>query len=403
MSRYDYDYILVGGGLQNGLIALALANHRPQVRVCILEATERFGGNHTWSFHTADIPAGTETFIEPLIVASWPAYEVRFAGFTRVVPSRYATITAAQFDAVVRQCGAARGWDLRLKTRVAFVASKGVTLESSEVLTARCVIDSRGPSGASGCGFQKFLGLEVELSSPWSDHLPVVIDATIPQDDGFHFMYILPLAPTRVLVEDTYFSDGPELDHKSALARVEAYLTRRAVEWRVLREESGVLPMPWQPQSTPAANGPLVGGYAGGWFHPATGYSFPIALRLARAVASVCPEAAYRAAMALAHRLYPRLCFARLLNWLLFKFVPPDGRRQVFSRLYRTLPPAVLARFYALEFTPADAARILLGHPPRIDLLRPLRRHGSLSWFSSKRLKHLHGHHPRRPHSIRSL
>lgn len=378
----EYDYILVGGGLQGGLIALALAERWPDARVCLLEAADRLGGNHTWSFHAADVPPGAEALVEPLVVASWPGYEARFADFTRVMPSRYGTVTADRFDAVVRQAVADRGWDLRLRTRAVLVTASRVTLDTGEVLDGRCVVDARGPRDALVCGYQKFLGLEVETTTPWPDRLPVVMDATVPQDDGFHFIYVLPLTPTRVLVEDTYFSDGPDLDHAVARRRVEAYLGGRVGGWRVVREESGVLPMPWQPASPPPANGPLLGGYAGGWFHPATGYSFPVALRFALAVAAVPPQNAPKATAPLARRLSLRWRFARFLNRLLFRLVPPDARWQVFARLYRTLPPSVLARFYALEFTVADAARIVIGRPPRIDPFRALRLPRSSPWLS---------------------
>jgi lycopene beta-cyclase len=378
-----YDYILVGGGLQSGLLALTLADRRPVSKVCVVEAADRVGGNHTWSFHAADVPPEARDLIEPLVVASWPGYEARFADHVRVMPSRYATVTADRFDAVVRQVTTDRGWDLRLRARAAIVNANRVILDTGEELRGRCVIDARGPRDAGrGCGYQKFLGLEVETITPWPDRLPVVMDATIPQEDGFHFVYTLPLTPTRVLVEDTYFSDGPELDHSVVRRWIEAYLGRRVGGWRVVRDESGVLPMPWQPGPTQSADGPLVGGYAGGWFHPATGYSFPVALRFALAVATVPPEAAPQATAALARRLSPRWRFARFLNYLLFRLVPPDARWQVFARLYRTLPPAVLARFYALEFTAFDAARIVVGRPPRIDPFRALRLPRSSRWLS---------------------
>lgn len=377
-----YDYILVGGGLQGGLLALALAGRRADAKVCVVEAADRVGGNHTWSFHAADVPPGAEALVDPLVVASWAGYEARFADFTRVMPSRYATVTADRFDAVVRQVMADRCWHLRLRTRAVAATDRRVTLDTGEVLDGWCVIDARGPRDATGCGYQKFVGLEVETTTPWPDRLPVVMDATVPQDDGFHFVYSLPLTPTRVLVEDTYFSDGPALDHAAARRRVEAYLGGRVGGWRTVREESGVLPMPWQPAPPPPTGGPLVGGYAGGWFHPATGYSFPVALRFALAVAGVPPEGAQQATAALARRLSTRWRFARFLNRLLFRLVPPDARWQVFARLYRTLPPSVLARFYALEFTAADAARIVVGRPPRIDPFRALRLPRSRPWLS---------------------
>jgi lycopene beta-cyclase len=376
-----YDYILVGGGLQNGLLALALRHFQPRTRVALVEASDRLGGNHTWCFHAADVPPEAAAMIEPLTVASWSGYETRFPGHSRTVASRYAAATSDRFAVVVRGAVEACGWDLRLGSRAVEVGSDFVTLETGERLTGRCVIDARGPREASeGCGYQKFFGSEVETDG-WPDRVPVVMDATVPQTDGFHFVYTVPLTATRVLVEDTYFSDTPDLDRDTARQQVESYLRERVGGWRVVREESGVLPMPWRPERRPNGNGPLLGGYAGGWFHPATGYSFPVALRFALAVASVPPEGATRAASELARRLRFRWRFARFLNLLLFRLVAPEARWQVFARLYRTLPPSVLARFYALEFSAADAARMVVGRPPRIDLLRPLRRPGSKSWL----------------------
>ncbi len=377
----ERDYVLVGGGLQSGLVALALRARRPRADVVVLEAAPRLGGNHTWSFHAADVPDGAGGLIEPLVVASWPGYEVRFPDRTRVVHSRYASISAARFGAVVGAAVGACGWDMRLNTRVVEIGRHHVALESGERLTARCVIDARGPRPVeTGCGYQKFFGLEVETGDRWPEPLPVVMDATVAQGDGFHFVYALPLGPTRVLVEDTYFSDSPRLDPTTARTVVERYLTERVRGWRVVRTESGVLPMPWRAQAHPES-GALVGGYAGGWFHPATGYSFPAAVRFALAVASVPPEDAPRAVGALARRLGPRCRFARFLNRLLFRLVPPEARWQVFARLYRTLPPGVLARFHALEFSPADAIRMVVGRPPRIDPVRALRRPGRHPWF----------------------
>lgn len=112
------------------------------------------------------------------------------------------------------------------------------------------------------------------------------------------------------------------------------------------------------------ARRPLVVGYAGGWYHPATGYSFPLAVRLAMAIANSHPEDAHLAAAAMARRVAPRQQFARFLNRLLFTLVTPDKRWQVFRRLYRTLPDSLMARFYALEFGWLDAFRLVVGWPP---------------------------------------
>ena len=72
------DLILVGGGLANCLIAWRLAMLRPEVRFLILEAGSSVGGNHTWCFHTTDVDPQQYEWLEPLILRSWPSYEVRF-------------------------------------------------------------------------------------------------------------------------------------------------------------------------------------------------------------------------------------------------------------------------------------------------------------------------------------
>ena len=51
----DFDLILAGGGLANALIALRLAEVRPGLRVAVVEAGARIGGNHTWSSFEDDI------------------------------------------------------------------------------------------------------------------------------------------------------------------------------------------------------------------------------------------------------------------------------------------------------------------------------------------------------------
>jgi lycopene beta-cyclase len=105
-------------------------------------------------------------------------------------------------------------------------------------------------------------------------------------------------------------------------------------------------------------------GYAGGWYHAATGYSMPLAVRFAELVARGCPErvAAEIASAAAEDRL--RRGFTRFLNRLLFCLVRPEHRWKIFQRFYRVLPEERIARFYAHRFTFTDAARILIGWPP---------------------------------------
>ncbi|HEY5947366.1 MAG TPA: lycopene beta-cyclase CrtY, partial [Kofleriaceae bacterium] len=233
-------------------------------------------------------------------------------------------------------------------------------------IAATAVIDARGPDRATvtACGWQKFLGQELVLDAPHGLDRPMLMDATIEQRDGFRFMYVLPLAADRVLVEDTYFSDGTYLDAEAIRGEIAAYVAARGWTARVVREETGVLPMPWE-LAPPSATAPLVAGYAGSWFHPVTGYSFPIAARLAAFVAARPASELFGAeltAFAAAHAR--QLAFAQRLTRMMFRWFLPAQRHHVLARFYR-LPDEAIRRFYALELTTMDRARIFAGAPPR--------------------------------------
>jgi lycopene beta-cyclase len=365
-----FDYVLVGGGLQNALLTLALRERQPQATIALVERAKLLAGNHTWSFHAGDVPPTARSWVEPLVRRHWPAYDVRFPSLRRTLSHGYSTIPSSRVDALVRErLATAPGSQLFVGAEVARASAHEVGLADGRTIEGTLVVDARGPevlaTGSRG-GWQKFLGLELELARPSGLERPLVMDATVPQRDGFRFMYVLPLAEDRLLVEDTTFSDSPRLDKEALRERVHEYA--RAQGWdvlRVAREETGLLPLPWGGALPEPKASPLVGGYQGGWFHPTTGYSLPVAVRLAEIVAAVPPEQAFSRALedfARRHRSQAR--YAWLLNWLLFCAYPPDERWHILERFYR-LPEPTIERFYALQMTAADRARLLLGRPPR--------------------------------------
>lgn len=365
-----FDYVLVGGGLQNALLTLALRERQPKATIALLERAGVLAGNHTWSFHAGDVPPSARAWVEPLVRHQWPAYEVRFPNLTRTLSHGYSTIPSSRVDTLVRErLSAAPGSRLFVGAEVVRVSAHEVELASGQTLEGTLVVDARGPEGTpttSRRGWQKFLGLELELRHQSRLERPLVMDATVPQRDGFRFMYVLPLANDRLLVEDTTFSDSPLLDHETLRERVHAYA--RAHGWevaRVAREETGVLPLPWGGALPDPKASPLAAGYQGGWFHPTTGYSLPVAIRLAELVAAVPAEQAFSPALtAFARRHRSQSRYAWLLNWLLFCAYPPAERWHILERFYR-LPEPTIERFYALQMTAADRARLLLGRPPR--------------------------------------
>lgn len=367
MSRLsEFDFIILGGGLHSSLTALALAQIRPELRVAVVEASDRIGGNHIWSFHSGDAPSEAERWLSPLVEFSWPRYEVCFPGHRRVLEDCYRSITSERLHEAIVTATPSR--QVFLQTRAIDCGQHWVRLWDDSMLYGESVLDGRGLEGdepMSNAGYQKFFGIELLLSSEHDFAHPILMDARVKQVDGFRFFYILPFGPRRLFVEDTYFSESPLLDAKTVQLRVVQHAkSLGVVVCGIGRQERGVLPMPWKEQALPS--GPVVCiGLRGGWYHPATAYSVPFALRTALAIASSTGREDLRRRLRSLRKHHDKQArFARLLNMLLFRAFAPEQRVQVFERFYR-LPSATIRRFYSLDMTLADRMRLLSGRPPR--------------------------------------
>lgn len=391
MSTSQFDYILVGGGLQSGLIVLALKHYQPQAKVLVVERCERLGGNHTWSFHPKDVSATANAWLQSIVEYRWPSYQVRLNRFEKDVDLAYASISSEHFACMVtRSIDGEGSVVVRTNTEVTEITRNEITTAKGERYSGRLVVDCRGPGPSSTlpyslCGYQKFWGFEIILKSDWPFDGPIVMDDRVDQADGFRFIYSLPFERRRVLVEDTRFANDSAIDRDECLAQVRAYLAAIGVEdWSIVREENGILPMPISSELFPGANRQfetgensqaLSGGYTGGWFHAATGYSFPLAIAFAETIASSTPESAVSEVAKLAEMHRTRAYFGRFLNRLLFRLVKPSARYQIFRRFYKVLSKDSIARFYSHRFTWRDAFRIVVGWPP--GGLQPIRFIGS--------------------------
>ena len=75
--------IIVGAGLSGLLTAWRCLDVNPDLAITIIDAADRIGGDHTWSFNLTDVPEYLQDWITPFIAYQWPRYEVRFPGRKR--------------------------------------------------------------------------------------------------------------------------------------------------------------------------------------------------------------------------------------------------------------------------------------------------------------------------------
>ena len=365
----DADLILVGGGLANTLIASRLRARQPQLKLLMLERDETLGGNHTWCFHGTDVNENQRAWLQEFVVKDWTGHRIVFPHLDREVAGSYHAITAEQLHRVAT---AQLGDAIVTGVEVTDVGPESVSLADGRRFTAPAVIDGRGDPGGHDLDvrFQKFLGLVLEVEEPCGLDAPLLMDARVPQLDGYRFMYSLPFGPRQILVEDTRYSDTPALERESMRAAILDYAAGRS--WRVarvLREEEGVLPVVlggdlkayWQ-----AAPGVPRSGIRAGLFHYTTGYSLAEAARLADDLAGFSrfrSAELYQFVRARSFRLWRAGLYFRLLNRMLFLAGEPAQRYRVFEHFYR-LPDPLVGRFYAGRPSWPDRVRILSGKPP---------------------------------------
>jgi lycopene beta-cyclase len=358
------DVAFAGMGLANALAAVRIATTRPELHIAGFDTHAAVGAGRTWSFFGPDVTPAQLDWLRPLLRREWPAYEVRFPGFRRVVHTSMCTLS-----------GPALGRALTGLTRAADiseVAPDRLTLADGGSVAARVVLDGRGarPSAAFRCGWQKFLGQELRLTAPHGLRHPILMDAAVEQLDGFRFIYILPYGPDRLLVEDTRYSDTPDLSLRLARDEITAYIAAQG--WRVAEqfsEERGVLPVVLDGDidafwSEVGPVPPL--GMRAGLFHPVTGYSLPSAVALADALA-LClparPEALRRMIEERARATWQAQGFYRVLNRMLFLAGNADQRWRVFARFF-ALPQPLIERFFAGRTSALDRMRLVTGRPP---------------------------------------
>lgn len=363
------DVAIAGGGLAGCLIALALAERRPDLDVRIIEAGDRLGGEHIWSFFDDDIAPDHRWLIDPLICQSWEGYDVHFPAHSRKLPGIYNSILSARLDKWVREILPA---DRIIQGRVAALDGQHFRLEDGSSIVAPLIIDARGPGpmAALDLGWQKFMGQLLRVKGGHGLSCPIVMDACVAQIDGYRFVYCLPFDEEHVFVEDTYYSDTPELNPVALRGRITDYASRKGwVVTEIGHEETGCLPVAmggdfdrfWADGGHGAR-----AGLRAGLFHPLTGYALPDAVRMAVAIAESAtldtPTIAARS-KAQARAAWADRRFYRWLTRMMFRAAEPPVRYRILEQFYRR-DADLIARFYAARSTLADKMRILSGKPP---------------------------------------
>lgn len=367
-----YDIAIAGGGLAGGLIALALRSARPDIRLALIEAGGVFGGNHRWSWFESDIDPSGAALLSRFPAKRWSGgHSVRFPGYERHLSANYRSLDSRDFDRALRsqlpQDAILTG------CMIERLEAGTVHIEGGRTVAAERIVDCRAapPSHHLRGGWQVFAGQHWRMARPHGIAAPVIMDARVEQIGGYRFMYLLPLGERDLFLEDTYYQDLPELDRATLAGRIARYVRDHGWQGQVVHEETGLLPVITggdfaayrRSLETP---GVALAGARGGFVHPLTSYTVPIAVDNAMAIAGAAHLGGAALAQFVAERAnahWQTTGFYRLLGRMLFDAAEPEQRFRIFERFYR-LPEPLVQRFYSARSSSVDKLRLLSGKPP---------------------------------------
>ena len=120
-----------------------------------------------------------------------------------------------------------------------------ITLDNDDVCYAHNIVDSRSTKLDRKYLKQHFLGQTIKVKNDiFDENKLVLMDFRVDQSKGIHFIYLVPFAKNKALIESTMFSFNEENDEWYIKA-IENYLYKfyNLKEWVVLDEEKGSIPM----------------------------------------------------------------------------------------------------------------------------------------------------------------
>lgn len=354
----DVDVAILGGGCAGLSLAARLGATRLSFRV--IESRTSYADDRAWSFWRT----GPDPFMD-CVRASWWRWSV--AGPHRTVTRGarrypYQSVAAGAFYARAPSLidDAAQG-SIACGVRAAGVTGTRVgshVATSDGGFTATHVIDARPPRRRPAYG-QFFLGREIVTDAAVFDPGTVsLMHFRTGYSGGVDFLYVLPFARDRALVEVTCFAAAAPPDAVMADWLAHEIAACGASPHTVVREERGALPMEVGFRD-PAARAVTRIGLGGGAARPATGYAFQRIQAQAEAVTTnLLRGRGPRVPGDCAMGRFMDAVFLRVLQ------AAPDRGPALFESLFQNVPADRLARFLSGSTRPDDRLSVMAALPP---------------------------------------
>lgn len=371
----EFDYLIVGGGAAGLSLAYHIAQE-PRLadkKVLLIEPEAKQQNDRTWSFW-ADEPS----LFDGIVAHEWRKIAFRSPGFERVIDLgsyRYKTINGLDYYRFVHRALAEQPNQFTVmhgavKT-LDNVNHRAQAHTTAGDFRAHYAFDSRPPNLAKlkqpekhRYLLQHFVGWEIETDADVFDPTTVeFMDFRGAQQHEARFIYVLPFAARKALVEYTLFSETmlPKAEYEAAIRE---YLTTTLglISYRITAEEVGAIPMTDHPLPTRAGQHIINLGTRGGRAKPSTGYAFKrIQQHSARLVAALAATG-HPPADATGDKWQFRLFDTLLLDIMRRR---GESTRDIFRQLFERNPVERIFRFLDEQTSWADNLRVMSSVAPK--------------------------------------
>ena len=275
-----YDYAIVGVGAAGLQLALKMSQDSFFVdkKILLLDKDDKVGNDRTWCFWEIG-----KTLWDQLATHTWGHglfYNEKESIAFDLAPYRYKMVRSADFYAYAKaEIAKAKNVDW-IKDDVKDISEHTIT--GSKSYTAQHIFDSRVPADffkkkeKYHSLIQHFKGWFIETEAPvFEPDTFTMMDYRLKWKDSTSFTYVLPVSPTKALVEFTLFNDRllPDGEYDEYLkSYIDTYLNIE--NYSIVEVEQGQIPMSDYPFHKHHKKHVTKIGTAGGWVRPSSGYSF---------------------------------------------------------------------------------------------------------------------------------
>lgn len=367
MSK-NFDYIIIGGGLAGLQLALKFGKDRffEQKTFAIIDPDSKDNNDKTWCFWEQERGEWDE-----IVSKTWK--KGIFCSADKVLPLQldpysYKMLRSKDFYKYART-------QLETSPNITFIKDRITHIDRAASVAhgdkfsynTLHIFDSRIPEDyeldtKSTKIFQHFKGWMIETKDQEFDPSSfTMMDFRLQYNSTTSFTYILPVSPTKALIEYTFFSSSlvPDEIYEQQLERyIKDILKIKA--YSIIETEKGVIPMTDYPFHAHNTSRITKIGTAGSWVKGSTGYSFKhTEKKVFQIIENI--KKGYNPGQGLINqraRWYDAI-FLDVLN------KRNDLGPELFSKMYTKNTPQEIFKFLDEETSPSEEIKILLSlfHP----------------------------------------